>query len=193
MNFLNRWPGENMLRKSLLIIAFFSVVPLAAEKQIPWNQFNETHLNGFSEGMLKLSAGTLTDYTDGHENWLMAGRFEYLFSDHFGMRGEAATTLSSELPDFTYNILSLGMNFHIFPRSAYDIYFGGAGGFSYISPLKQSGEWFSRTAVYLGAGYYFWGLFFLEAEGRYTIQHYAGDSARNLSGPGYSLQIGFYF
>lgn len=158
-----------------------------------FNQFGEEEYNGIQRKVLKLSLGYGQENPPEDKVGLLLGRFEYLVTDYFGVRGEAGYPVTVPLADYWYIPLTLGGNIHIFPRSPVDVYLGADGGFVYLNIPNWGEGLFSRTSFHSGLSWYFWGVFFLEAELRYNIQHFARNNPKNLSSVGWNVQMGFYF
>ncbi len=177
----------------VVIAAIISGGGLAAQGGVAWNQFNEVEYNGIQRNVLKLSLGPSFENPSPQAVTLLSGRFQYLINDYFGIRGETGIPLASKIQNYGYLPLTLGGDVHLFPRSMFDIYLGGDGGFLYVDIPQRGNGWFSRTSLHVGLSFYFWGVFFLEGEVRYNVQHFAGNPASNLSALGYNAQIGFYF
>ncbi|MCS6983803.1 MAG: hypothetical protein NZM25_01575 [Leptospiraceae bacterium] len=173
-------------------VIFFLFVGLLAAQDVRYNQFQEAEYNGIQRHVLKLSLGYGEERSSTGNFGLLLGRFQYLVTDFFAIRGETGYAMASP-QGTTYIPFTLGGDLHILPRSALDIYLGGDGGFLYIDyPVAGNGV-FARTSLHGGVTFYFWGAFFLDVEARYNVQHFARSVVYDLSGLGWNVHVGFYF
>jgi hypothetical protein len=163
------------------------------EKNAAWNQYSEDFINGFHRGTIKLSMGYSMENPASHQVHLFATRFEYLLTDHFGLKGDWGIAIKAKESGYQFIPATLGGAIHLFPRSAFDLYVGGIGGYAYIAPPGEPAGIYARTGAYVGMGIYYLGMFFIELEGRYCITHYSDKIHQNLSSPVYNFQMGFYF
>jgi hypothetical protein len=176
----------------LFLMSSIGAAGTEKEKNAAWNQYSEDFPNGFERGTIKLSMGYSMENPASHRAQLFATRFEYLLTDHFGLKGDLGYALVTKDAGYKFIPATLGGAIHLFPRSVFDLYVGGIGGYAYIQPKGESAGLFARTGAYVGCGVYYLGMFFIELEGRYCVTQYSKRINQNLNSPTINFQLGFY-
>lgn len=173
----------------LLIGLFVSAFPLAA---IAPNQASSESNDGIQENSLKLGLGWSMENQSAYRVHILQGQFEFMLSDRFSVRGNAALLLSTAVTDMKYYPFMMGGAIHLLPRYWLDVYLGADAGFVHIATATLPATWSTRVTPVIGATLYYWGAFFLEAEAGYNILQYAKDTAIDMSAPTYRVRMGFY-
>ena len=165
---------------AVLAFTFFSSLLFAEEKTTHnWNQWNTPKETGPAFGT---------------SNYAIDGEFEYFVTDIFGLAGETAIPVSSEVANGKVYPFLLGGNVHILPRNSFDIFVGGKGGFTNIKPVTFETEWAPTIEMHAGLAYYFWGMFYGQVDAGYAFVKYANTSAYiNYEGFRLAFKTGFFF
>ena len=136
---------------AVLAFTFFSSLLFAEEKTTHnWNQWNTPKETGPARSNLKLGLGLLHYQAFGTSNYAIDGEFEYFVTDIFGLAGETAIPVSSEVANGKVYPFLLGGNVHILPRNSFDIFVGGKGGFTNIKPVTFETEWAPTIEMHAG-------------------------------------------
>lgn len=156
------------------------------------NQAGSDSNDGIQENNLKLGLGWSQENSSAYRAHAIMGQFEFMLSDRFSVRGNAALPLSTAITDMKYYPFMMGGAVHLFPRFWFDLYLGADAGFVHIASATLPASWSTRVTPVIGATLYYWGVFFLEAEAGYNILQYAKDTAIDMSAPTYRVRMGFY-
>ncbi len=168
--------------------------PEQNEPTYNWNQWNISPVTGISEGMLKLAIGGMYTQPTGATTISVVTEFEYMMSDIFGLTGELGVPISTSSDDTSDWPGMLGGNLHLFPRSNFDVYLGGKGGFHYLRPKGLIEKLVPTTQLHVGFTLYFWGAWFMQAEGGYAFYAYGDELLyQDHSTPRGSFKTGFFF
>lgn len=177
------------MRLRLLCCFFLGSCALSA---VAPNQQGADFNDGIQENNLKLGLGWSMENQSAYRAQAIMGQFEFMLSDRFSVRGNAALPLSTAVTDMKYYPFMMGGAVHLFPRFWFDLYLGADAGFVHIASPTLPASWSTRVTPVVGATLYYWGVFFLEAEAGYNILQYAKDTAIDMSAPTYRVRLGFY-
>lgn len=176
-----------MLRYLIAVMAL--ICPLAA---VAPNQQSADFNDGVQENNLKLGLGWSQENSSVYRAHALMGQFEFMLSDRFSVRGNAALPLSTAVSEMKYYPFMLGGAVHLLPRYWLDFYVGADAGFVHIATASLPATWSTRVTPVVGVTLYYWGVFFLEGEAAYNILQYAKDTAIDMSAPSYRVRMGFY-
>lgn len=155
-----------------------------------WNQWDDDASNGVSQGLTKLSLAF--DYARAGDDHALrlGGEFEHLLRDRWGLVGSFALPVAGTwvAPG------TLGLRFHLLPKTPVDPFLGLSGGFAWLRPDGVAAELVPMVAARGGLALYVSGLFFVQAEGGYDFVRYSANGvAFDLGGAVITGRLGVYF
>lgn len=190
--------GTVTVRACVLAASITFANERSASAEVPtWNQWNETGDSGVGQDHLRLTGGI--GYGSRHGDVVLMGDFEYMLRDRVGLTGMTAATVFA--PGGIPTVLPFlgGVNFHAFPKSAFDLTAGGRAGIALVLPVSTPEQppgdisFAPRVDLVGGASFYFWGAFHMDAEAGYILlRTETGPLGRDLSGPLFAMKLGFY-
>jgi len=155
-----------------------------------WNQWDEDAASGVSRGATKLALGVDWAHVPDDHTLRFAVEGEHLLRDHWGIFGSAA--LPFEGP-WVAPLLA-GVRFHLLPKTPIDPFAGIAGGVAWMRIDGRDARVDPMVSAQVGAALYYFGLFFVQVEGRWDVARYsAAEGAIDRSGVVLDGKLGTYF
>ena len=139
---------------AILLITLISINSLSAEEKQKAAKITQTDSVGAFKGKYKLGTGIMYHRALGSNNYNVTAELERFISDHNGLILGLNVGVASDIQEAqSYHGFS-GFNFHAFPRSWYDLYAGGRGGFTNIfvngeRTINPTINVFLGTSVYI--------------------------------------------
>lgn len=166
------------------------LVSVPARAADNWNQWDEPAVSGVGRGATKLALGIDWAHVPGGHSVRLGGDFEHLLADHWSLQGRVGIPLEGEW----VAPAMLGIRFHVLPLHPFDPFLGAAGGVAWLRPTGRDARLDPVTSGAVGFTFHYFGLFFVEAEGRFDLVRYAAsEGARDLSGVVIDGRTGVYF
>jgi hypothetical protein len=153
-----------------------------------WLQWGAPARSGVGQGATKIALGV--DWAPTNGTLRIDGQIEHMLRDHFGLIGRFGVPLTG---DWIAPVL-LGVRFHAPPLSPLSAFLGASAGIAWLHPAGQGGRVDPIVSGEAGLTFYYFGLFFFEAGGRYDFVRFAAPSgAIDFSGPVIEGSTGVYF